>query len=165
MIDVGAKLLSAAIGGGFAALIFASPAAAEPAPLPDPAPAPIPAPAPVLVAAPAPVPAPASEGVPHLPSPDALPVGTTMDPNLANRDTTPNASYLRDLWQAVQSREISGKEALILGLSQRGMNTPVPAQAPGPNVPIQYPSDPAAPPAPAPEAPAPVPAPEPAPTN
>ncbi len=48
----------------------------------------------------------------------------------------PNLSYLKDLWHAVQNQEISGKEALVLGLAQRGMNTPVPGQVPGPNVPI-----------------------------
>jgi hypothetical protein len=59
------------------------------------------------------------------------------------------------LWQAVQSHDISGKEALIMGLSQRGMNTPYPQQAPGPNVPItpDAPGAPAAPPPPAPGAP------------
>lgn len=183
--------------GAFIALAAPATALAEPAPpapvvpapapvLPVPAPA-VPAPGPAVVAAPAPAPAPGApapapgaavvaaappslDGTPHLPSPDALPVGTTMDPALANRDATPNTSYLRDLWHAVQSQEISGKEALILGLSQRGMNTPLPAQAPGPNVPIQYPRDQALPPAPLPPgAPvppppgAPVPAPVPAP--
>jgi hypothetical protein len=68
-----------------------------------------------------------------------------MDPN-ANPDS-PNVSYLKDLWQAVQSHDISGKEALMMGLAQRGMNTPYPDQAPGPNVPIT-PGDPAAPPPP-----------------
>ena len=56
---------------------------------------------------------------------------------------SPNVSYLKDLWQAVQSHEISGKEAVIMGLAQRGMNTPYPQQAPGPNVPTA-PVDPAA---------------------
>jgi hypothetical protein len=62
------------------------------------------------------------------------------------------------LWQAVQSHDISGKQALIMGLGQRGMNTPYPDQAPGPNVPITPapPGDPAAPP-PAPGAPGPAP--------
>jgi hypothetical protein len=88
-------------------------------------------------------------GVPHLTSPENLPPGATMDPSATAGDS-PNVSYLRDLWQAVQSHDISGKEALIMGLSQRGMNTPYPQQAPGPNVPIT-PADPAAaPPAPAP---------------
>jgi hypothetical protein len=57
-------------------------------------------------------------------------------------------SYLKDLWQAVQSHDISGKEALMMGLAQRGMNTPYPDEGPGPNVPVS-PGDPAAP-APAP---------------
>jgi hypothetical protein len=68
-----------------------------------------------------------------------------MDPNV-NPDG-PNVSYLKDLWQAVQSHDISGKEALMMGLAQRGMNTPYPDQAPGPNVPVM-PGDPAAPPPP-----------------
>jgi resuscitation-promoting factor RpfA len=96
-------------------------------------------------------------GVPHLASPDALPPGSTMDPSV-NQDT-PNVSYLKDLWQAVQSHDISGKEALMMGLAQRGMNTPYPDQAPGPNVP-RSPGDDVAPPpppgAPLPDAPAPL---------
>jgi hypothetical protein len=73
-----------------------------------------------------------------------------MDPAVMAGAESPNVSYLRDLWQAVQSQEISGKEALLLGISQRNMNTPIPAQLPGPNVPAT-PGDPtpapAAPPA------------------
>jgi resuscitation-promoting factor RpfA len=91
------------------------------------------------------------DGVPHLASPDSLPPGSTMDP-AANGADSPNVSYLKDLWQAVQNHDISGKEALIMGLGQRGMNTPYPQQAPGPNVPVG-PVDPAAPPPPAPDAP------------
>jgi hypothetical protein len=141
-----------------------------------------PAPAPAPVAAPAPdplaplnavnVPAPAfdaanqaisgelptpPDGIPHLASPDAPPPGSTMDPNEAGPGDSPNVSYLKDLWQAVQSHDISGKEALMMGLAQRGMNTPYPDQAPGPNVPVSpgdpaaaAPVDPALPPAPAP---------------
>ena len=141
-----------------------------------------PAPAPAPVAAPAPdplaplngvnIPAPAfdaanqavsgelptpPDGIPHLASPDAPPPGSTMDPNAAGPGDTPNVSYLKDLWQAVQSHDISGKEALMMGLAQRGMNTPYPDQAPGPNVPVApgdpaavAPGDPALPPAPAP---------------
>jgi hypothetical protein len=96
------------------------------------------------------------DGIPHLASPDAPPPGSTMDPNLD--PDSPNVSYLKDLWQAVQSHDISGKEALMMGLAQRGMNTPYPDQAPGPNVPIT-PGDPAAPPPPGdamPPAPAPL---------
>jgi hypothetical protein len=86
------------------------------------------------------------DGVPHLASPDSLPPGSTMNPDATDNDS-PNVSYLKDLWQAVQSHDISGKEALIMGLSQRGMNTPYPQQDPGPNVPVT-PGAPAAPPAP-----------------
>jgi hypothetical protein len=143
---------------------------------------PPPAPAPAPDAAPAPdplaplnavnVPAPAFDaanqaisgelptppnGIPHLASPDAPPPGSTMDPDQAGPGDTPNVSYLKDLWQAVQSHDISGKEALMMGLAQRGMNTPYPDQAPGPNVPVTpgdpaavAPVDPALPPAPAP---------------
>ncbi|MEU0494864.1 transglycosylase family protein [Mycobacterium sp. NPDC006124] len=119
------------------------------APAPD---APVPG-APDALAAPAPDPEVLPpNGIPHLASPDAPPPGSTMDPTAAGPVDSPNASYLKDLWQAVQNHEISGKEALIVGLSQRGMNTPIPAQAPGPNVPTgPAPVDPAAPaPAPAP---------------
>jgi hypothetical protein len=91
----------------------------------------------------------------HLASPDAPPPGSTMDPDAAGRDS-PNVSYLKDLWQAVQNHDISGKQALLMGVAQRGMNTPYPDQAPGPNVPTS-PADPAlAPPPPAlPDAPPP----------
>jgi hypothetical protein len=154
MIDIGAKVLGAAIGGGFAALVFASPAAAEPVPPPPPAPVVDGAPVPAAPAQAAPAP-PAPEGVPHLASPDALPPGSTMDPSVMAGGESPNVSYLRDLWHAVQNQELSGKEALLLGISQRNLNTPIPAQAPGPNVPVT-PGDPApAPAAPAPPAPAP----------
>jgi hypothetical protein len=89
------------------------------------------------------------DGVPHLPSPDALPPGYTTDASQVPQEG-PNVGYLRELWHAVQTQDISGKEAL-LGLAQRSMTTPYPEQAPGPNVPV-VPGDPAAPaPAPAPE--------------
>jgi hypothetical protein len=154
MIDIGAKVLGAAIGGGFAALVFASPAAAEPVPPPPPAPVVDGAPVPAAPAQAAPAP-PAPEGVPHLASPEALPPGSTMDPSVMAGGESPNVSYLRDLWHAVQNQELSGKEALLLGISQRNLNTPIPAQAPGPNVPVT-PGDPApAPAAPVPPAPAP----------
>lgn len=143
--------------------VFPAPAPAPgPLALGDPAPAPAPAvvdpaapaPADPLAVPPAPVDGvPMANGTPHLASPDALPPGATMDPS-AQAPEGANTSYLKDLWQAVQNQEISGKEALILGLSQRGMNTPYPDQMPGPNVPTQFPKDPADPAAPAP-APAP----------
>ena len=65
------------------------------------------------------------DGVPHLASPDSLPPGSTMDP-AANGADGPNVSYLKDLWQAVQSHDISGKDALIMGLAQRGDEHAVP---------------------------------------
>jgi hypothetical protein len=168
-----AKIATAAAScatGLFLAVLAASPAGADPV---DPAPAP-PAPAPLTVlpapgpppgpdaivqaAAPAapdapvlppdaaPLPATPPNGVPHLASPDALPPGSTMVPQDAD---SPNVSYLKDLWQAVQNHEISGKEALIMGMAQRGMNTPIPGQAPGPNVPITPGAPALAPPPPA----------------
>jgi hypothetical protein len=137
-----------------------APGAPAPAPAVAPAPAPAPGPDPLAPLNAVNIPAPAvdaanqavsgglptpPDGIPHLASPDAPPPGSTMDPSL-NPDS-PNVSYLKDLWQAVQSHDISGKEALMMGLAQRGMNTPYPDQAPGPNVPIT-PGDPAAPPPP-----------------
>ncbi|BDX32026.1 hypothetical protein TUM20985_25730 [Mycobacterium antarcticum] len=156
-----AAAVAGCASGLFLALVgVAAPAGADPV---DPVPPP---PAPVTVL-PAPAPAPDSEitvqaagpdappvppnGVPHLASPDALPPGSTMDPSVVAGES-PNVSYLRDLWHAVQNQEISGKEALLLGVAQRGMNTPIPAQAPGPNVPLR-PVDPVAAPAPAPAPP------------
>jgi hypothetical protein len=137
----------------------------HPAPPPEPAP-----PDPAIQPVNAPLPNPPPDGVPHLAAPDALPPGATMNPD-TQIDENPNVSYLKDLWHAVQNQEISGKEALVYGIAQRGMNTPYPDQAPGPNVPVA-PIDPAAappPPAPAlgppppPPADAPPPAPAPAP--
>jgi resuscitation-promoting factor RpfA len=151
------------------------PPAPDAAPAPDQAPAPAPDPLAPLNAVNIPAPAydaanqavsgdlpiTPPDGMPHLASPDAPPPGSTMDPSVAG-DDSPNVSYLKDLWQAVQNHDISGKEALVMGLAQRGMNTPYPDQAPGPNVPLA-PADPAAPPpaadAPLPPAPAPAPAP------
>jgi resuscitation-promoting factor RpfA len=142
----------------------------DPAPAPgDPAAAPAPdplnaidVPGPVFdaanMAASGELPATPPNGMPHLPSPDAPPPGSTMDPTAAGADG-PNTSYLKDLWQAVQSHDISGKEALMMGLAQRGMNTPYPDSDPGPNVPTSPGASAVAPPAPAdPLAPAPLPA-------
>ncbi|MEO4037549.1 transglycosylase, partial [Mycolicibacterium smegmatis] len=148
--------------------------------LPDPAPAPAPAPAPgapAAVAAPAPDPlapapnadvAPAPpEGVPHLASPENLPPGTTETPDQIPGQG-PNMTYLREIWHAIQTQDISGKDAL-LALTQRPLTTPdVPGGA-APNRPVApppAPGDPALAPAPAPlGAPAPAPAPEPAPVG
>jgi hypothetical protein len=162
-----------------------------PAPADDPAPAPAPGPAPAAdasapaaVAAPAaPValnaaaPAPAvnvagqavpgqltpADGIPHLPSPNNLPPGTTEDAPAGASDTS-NMSYLKDLWHAVQAHEISGNDALSAALSQRSMNasnlaqmSPQAGLAPAAPAPA---TDQAPGPAPAPAGdPAPVPAP------
>lgn len=140
------RFLSAVVcsaSGAAVALIAAGTAVADPV-LPVPPPAPAPAPI-AAAAAQAPAEVPPldvlpPDGVSHLASPDALPPGATMDPSVMG-DESPNVSYLKDLWHAVQSQEISGKEALLLGIAQRGMNTPYPEQAPGPNVPTS-PGDP-----------------------
>jgi hypothetical protein len=103
--------------------------------------------------------APPDGGVPHLVSPENLPPGSTMDPTVKGPGG-PNTRYVKDLLQAVQNQEISGKEALIMGLAQRGMNTPYPQQAAGPNVPLSPGSTATPPPAPgSPPPPAPAPAP------
>jgi hypothetical protein len=158
-VDVRRFLTALACSASIPALVLiAAPMAfADPVPpVPGPPPGPLlvaapPAPGPLeQLAAPA-APAPAadlttqaaagllsaapSDGVPHLASPDALPPGATMDRSVMGNDG-PNVSYLKDLWHAVQNQEISGREALLLGIAQRPMNTPFPHQAPGPNVPI-----------------------------
>ncbi|MGJ6122185.1 transglycosylase family protein [Mycolicibacterium sp. Y3] len=128
-----------------------------PAPAPAPAPAPVAAPDPLAPLGAVNVPQPAydvanqaisgqlpvpAEGVPHLISPDNLPPGSTMDPN-ADGNESPNVSYLRQLWHAVQNQDITGKDALIAITTQRSMNSPIPDEIPAP------------PNAPAPAAPAP----------
>jgi len=129
----------AALGAAAAAIALAAPALADTAapipapgpmlpgpvlPAPDPAPAPAaadPTPAvtaPAVVAAPAPAPAlTPTDGVPHLSSPTNLPPGTTEAPP----ENGHRLSYLRDLWHAVQTQEISGSGALLL-LTQRPMD-------------------------------------------
>lgn len=56
------------------------------------------------------------DGVPHLPSPDNLPPGTTQ---AAPEGRT--LGYLRDLWHAVRTQDVTGADALLL-LTQRPMN-------------------------------------------
>jgi hypothetical protein len=143
--------------GAAVTLIAPATAWADPLPLPPPPPPPVESTT-VQAAGDAPAPTP-PDRVQHLASPDALPPGSTMEPQ---DNDSPNVSYLKDLWQAFQNHEISGKEALVMGIAQRGMNTPYPDQAPGPNVPTSPagpalappPPDPAlAPPPPAPASP------------
>ena len=51
-----------------------------------------------------------------------------MNPTVDDAES-PNVGYLKDLWHAIQTQDISGKDALI-GLSQRSMSTPYPARCP-----------------------------------
>ncbi len=78
---------------------------------------------------------PTVEGMPHLASPENLPPGTTE--TAEGPKDGPNVSYLRELWHAVQTQEVSGNDAL-LALAQRPMNSPEPAQfgPPAPNTPL-----------------------------
>lgn len=106
-----------------------------------------PAPAPIGQ----PVPVPDAAPVPHLSSPENLPPYTTSTPD-GSQDSD-QLSYLKDVWHAVQSREISPKEALVL-LAQRPMDadaTPPAGMPAGPQapVPVQPPAPPAPPGAPA----------------
>ncbi len=135
-----------------------APAPVDPA-IPGPAPAPdAPAPAPVAASDPlAPlgavnVPAPVfdaanqavsgqlpimpPDGVPHLASPENLPPGTTDAPT-APQDG-PYRSYAQELWRAVQTQEISGKDALLLAIAQRPLtaSAPAPVGPPPPNTPL-----------------------------
>ncbi|MCV7046196.1 transglycosylase family protein [Mycobacterium frederiksbergense] len=135
--------------------VLPAPPAPAPVPAPAAAPAPVPAPAaaPAVIAAPAadplaPVPA---EGVPHLISPENLPPGATLDPN-ALPNESPNVSYLRQIWNAVQDQQITGKDALIAVTTQRSLTGTAPTAPPG-----QVIAPPGA--APAPGAPVPPPAP------
>ena len=103
----------------------------------DPAPAPAPVPVPLVVPAdPAaqPAAAPASglaDGVPHLPSPDNLPPGTTDTP-----PQTRSLGYLRDVLHAIGNHDVSMSDALLL-LAQRPMSaTAGPGQSPGPSGPV-----------------------------
>ena len=95
------------------------------------------------------IPAPPAE-VPHLTSPENLPSGTTMDEG-ALPAQGPNVTYLHELWHAIQTQDVTGKDAL-LALAQRPLTTPAqenvngPGPAPGAEVP-PLPADPALPPA------------------
>jgi hypothetical protein len=133
--DIDKKALSVVIGGlgVVAALMFAAPASADPViPVPPPAPAdpavPAPTPQDTTVQAAAGIPTP-PDGVPHLSSPENLPPGTSDTP--VDQGQPRSLGYLRDLWHAVQTQEVSGKDALLL-LSQRPMS---PDAAPPPGMP------------------------------
>lgn len=95
------------------AIAVAPTAGAEPTPVPvPPDPTPVAAPSNPVAAETDP-----NAGVPHLPSPDYLPPGTAPEPTVPEGR---GVSYLRDLWHAVQTQEVSGADALLL-LTQRPM--------------------------------------------
>jgi hypothetical protein len=133
------KLLRSACLGlaalGVSAAFLAAPAAladsADAAPTPTPVP--VPAVVPTDTAA-QPVSAPTSplaDGVPHLPSPDNLPPGTTDTP-----PQTRSLGYLRDILHAIGNHDVSMNDALLL-LAQRPMSaTAGPGQSSGPSGPV-----------------------------
>jgi hypothetical protein len=90
--------------------------------------------------------------VPHLSSPENLPPGTTDAPPDANQPRS--LSYLRDIWHAYQTQEVSGRDALLL-LTQRPLD---PNAAPPPGMPAN-PTPPLPPEPPPPLLPEPAPAP------
>lgn len=103
--------------------------------------------APAALADPEPSPPPvvAEEGTPHLASPDNLPPGTSEVP--VGPPQGRNLSYLREIWHAMQTQDVSFNEALFL-LAQRPLDSgaaPPAGLAPGPQ-----PAQPVQPPDPAP---------------
>ena len=104
-------------------------------------------------------------GMPHLSSPENLPPGTTDTPP----DGDQPLGYLRDIWHAYQTQEVSGRDALLL-LTQRPMSAnaaPPPGMSANPTAPGPADAAPLVAPEPAPPvAPEPAPplAPAPAPT-
>ena len=120
-IDIETMALTVTSGalGIVAALTLSAPAAvADPAVLPPPPPAPAPAPdATVQAAGTDPVTPP--DGMPHLSSLQNLPPGTTTAP--PDDDQPRGLGYLRDLWNAVQTQNVSGRDALLL-LAQRPLD-------------------------------------------
>lgn len=122
-VRVAVSALFLALGG------LSSPLAAADPPAPDdPSPAPVAESAlvsasaqvsealPTAGAAAATVPA-APEGVPHLPSPDNLPPGTTQAEPEHRR-----LGYLREIWQAVRSEDVTMGDALLL-IAQRPLDS------------------------------------------
>ncbi|MDX1883777.1 hypothetical protein [Mycolicibacterium sp. 120270] len=159
-----AKTLSVSGGalGAFAALLLTAPCAQADPEIPVPPPPP-PGPEESIstqaAAGDPALPAPPPAEVPHLMSPENLPPGTSAVP--VEPPEGRGTSYLRDLWHAVQTQEISGRDALLL-LTQRPLDpNPMPAngmpvapQAP-PGTPLPEGPAPAAdaPPPPGPELP------------
>ena len=48
------------------------------------------------------------DGIPHLVSPENLPMGTTMDASVIPNSNQPNVTYLKELWHAIQTQDITG---------------------------------------------------------
>ena len=102
------------------AVVEPAPAAAEAAPAVDPlamppaeaVPPPVPGADAVLLTVTPP------DGVPHLATPDALPPGTTQQ-QTRNSSTR---GYLKDVWEAVRSGDVTTGEALLL-IAQRPMDS------------------------------------------
>ena len=131
--------------GAIVALTLAAPPAQADPEIPIPPPPPPDEQSISVQAAPAPDPAPPAE-VPHLSSPENLPPGTTDVPTEPQQGA--GVSYLRDLWHAVQTQNISGRDALLL-LTQRPLDAhavPTNGLPAGPQAPLAE----AAPPAPLP---------------
>lgn len=100
----------------------------------------VPADAAQAVPAATPLAADPAEGVPHLPTPDNLPPGTTQAPSEGSK-----LGYIRDLWHAVRTQDVTMSDALLL-FTQRPMDADTPVEAMSPrSAPIVLP-DPAAPP-------------------
>jgi hypothetical protein len=157
-IDVKATVLSVVTAGVgvIGALTLAPQALADPLPVVPLPPGPTPA-DPAVIIPPAPDgtvqaasadPATPPDGMPHLSSPENLPPGTTDSP--PDPDKPRGLTYLQDLWHAVQTQEVSGKDALLL-LTQRPMNAdavPPPGMPANPTPPLPPEAPPEAPPVP-----------------
>ena len=64
-----------------------------------------------------------ADGTAHLPSPDSLPPGTSAEP--VGSQTNANVGYLKDLWQAIQDKQVD-REDLLMALAQRSFTAPIP---------------------------------------
>ena len=111
-IPVGITALGAALTVWAAPQAIAEPVDAAPAPQAE-----------VVAATPASTVVP-PDGVPHLPSPDSLPPGTTQaEPEHRN------LGYLRDIWNAVRNQDVTMGQALLL-IAQRPMDSPTAGMSP-----------------------------------
>lgn len=150
-IRIGRRALSGFGALGISLAVLVAPAAAadpvdsaelEPQVVVDVVPLPlgVPTVAPVSLGAPtvAPVSTAPADGVPHLPSPDNLPPGTTQ-----TAPEGPNMSYLRYLWQAVRTPGVTMSDALIL-IAQRPLDAKASTQSATP-APADFPPEPASP--------------------